>query len=389
MTVYDAQYDENTVKFYDKELKEFHSVQLMIQCHRSDLSEVSDGLNKVFLRNNTCLVYDATNIRGTDKGNEYPWYATTSGLMKAKLRMNTEWNPAFSWVCKGELQITSMSDNTNVIIVPDLATSLEVKRRFKNRVVVPLLETITHIFPIHTGRTLQRIAIHLFNKFDEEWMEEINKVMSVLFERFKGKLNELSSCEGKSIGELYRCSFENTFKAVVEKRETPYIPISFYSTEPGRDVYLTSRSSLISKDDYGDIQWSLASDKERETVSVKHQNGKLVILPENTRLPIKADYITYNRIVIFPQMEFAQGIHEAGSMIGLLLNGQLDFRGSLFDDISEREEIIIGKLFEEFINRCLTDKFNPIEMYGASRLRGKCRPDLIDKVKRIFIKYLQ
>ena len=403
------------VRFYDEKLQEFKKTSLVVQWHKSDISDISDGQDKVVLKNGTCLVYDATNIRSEDVGRSYPWYVMSSALKKAGIAMNSLWNPAFAYIYKGMIVVENFASDTNIIVVPDKSTCIQMKnveastimKRDDNGtltslgglnpsqfLVLPLKETITHIYPIHSGLTLLRMAICIRKGYEEEWMDNPVKVMNFLFSNFVSKFNELSRMEACPITELYNCLFANTFRVSLDRLPISdiYTGVSFYATREDERVIITTKSSLFTHEDYGDIAWFLMTDKDREGVSgadkVKHWNGKFVILPENPRIIIRGESILFERLIIFPQIEIDRVTHEYGSMIGMLTNGQLDYRGSLFDDISEREEEIIRCLFNEFVNGALTNNYNPIEGLKTSRIRGRCRVQLIDKIKKILITHL-
>ncbi len=402
-TCFDVRYNNSVVSFYDEKLKEIGNVSLTVQCHRNDISSVSDGKNKITMLNGMCLCYDATNIRSHDVGSSYPWYVMSSALIKAGMNMNTVWNPAYAYIEKGIPLVRNFSEKSNIIIVPDIQTSLTLKSlsdtqlselklpAFKQYLVMPLRETITHLFPIYTGMTLMRMAIYFKKAYIEEWMEDVVVVMSSLFEQFVDEFNKLSKKEACSLTDLHICFFQNTFKVSMSIKPVSNITpnVSFYSTKPDERVTMVTKSSLFSVDEYGDTAWFLASDKEREAVSgldkVKHWNGVFVILPEEPRLLIRGERITYVRLVIFPQLRIEGYIHEYGSMIGLLPSGHLDYRGTLFEEMTPREEMIVQSLFGHFINRTLQPDFNPIEIYKATRCPGRCRTEFVEEIKRVFL----
>jgi hypothetical protein len=405
--VFDVKYDGDVVKFYDERLNEFDQVSLTVHCSRSDLLEAIQGSNKISLRNGMCLVSDATNIQGTDEGTSHMWYAKLSGLLKAKLSMNTSWNPAFVYIKRdgedrGKFRKSDFAPNTNIVIVPDNDTCIQMKKKENlelwnpertNYLIMPLLETIRNVYPIHTGLTLRRLVAKLEGEYNEEWMEKPHRVMSVLFHKFIGKFNELSQREACSLGELHKCLFPNTFRVSLSARpsSSSYIGTTFFSTDLKESVIMTTKSSLFAAEDYGDVPWFLVSDKERETISgnknVRHWNKEFVILSDQNNMALRSDSVEYRLLVVFPRMDIDGQIREYGSTIGWPANGQVDFRGPLFDDISPREEMIIEFLFEKFALGTLEPNMNPIEQYRLRPLPGKCRVELIDKIKRELLKY--
>ena len=156
---------------------------------------------------------------------------------------------------------------------------------------------------------------------------------------------------------------------------------------------MTSKSSLISSEDYGDIAWFSLSEEERTNITnklgLKLWNGVFALFPETSNIQAKSDSVVYCRVVIFPEMKIGNQNYAYESMIGLLPNEQIEFRGTLFDDITPREEIIIGSLFAEFINDSLDSTLNPIEMFRNARLEGKCRAELINELKRVMLYYIK
>jgi hypothetical protein len=408
MTAFDVRYDGNVVRFYDKHLNEFEQTSLTVQCIRSDLSEIVDGFNKLPLRNGMLLVSDST-IRSPDQSASYGWYVLSSALIKTKIKMNTDWNPAYLWIETSKKKVTgdtSESNNeermingitgdTNLIVVPDLITAFHIRKKmeYRNFLILPLLETIANIFPIYTGLTLSRLVARILGGYDEEWMDKPGRVMCVLFGKFVNKFNEISTKEACPFSELHSCLFRNTFKqSIPERPPLDKTGVSFYCTKPNERVIMTVKSSLFSSEDYGDIAWSLATDAERASLApkdkVRHWNGIFIILPEDTRIQPKGESITYQRLVVFPRMEIGQQIYEYGSMMGLTLGMGLDYRGPLFEDMSPREEMIIQFLFDKFINGSPSlPMINAIELFRMTPIPGKCRPDFIEKIKREFIKW--
>ena len=398
MTAYDIRYDGNVVRFFDKYLSEFEQTSLTVQCIRADLSEVVDGFNKLALKNGMLLVYDST-IRGSDQSASYTWYVLSSALIKAKIKMNIDWTPAYIWLdaLKKEQLINGITGDTNLIVVPDLTTAFHIRKKaeYKNLLILPLLETITNIFPIYTGLTLDRLACRLMGAFDEEWMDKPGRVMCVLFAKFVNKFNEISTKEACPFSELHSCLFRNTFRqSISEKPPLDKTAVSFYSTKPNERVIMTVRSSLFSDEDYGDIAWSLTSEKEKEMLRMtdkpRNWNGVFVILPADTRLRIRGELIVYQRLVIFPRMVIGQQIYEYGSMIGLIPGVCVDFRGPLFENMSQREETIIRFLFDRFINGCPTlANIKAIEIHRMERLYGICRAEFINKIQQEFIEFVK
>jgi hypothetical protein len=403
-TCFDVKYDNSVVHFYDEKLKEIGRVSLTVQCHRADVVDASDGKNKVIMTNNMCLCYDATNVVAGDVSSLYPWYVVSSAVIKAGMSMNNIWAPAFVYIDKGVPIVRNFSEKSNIIVVPDVKTSLALKGlapdyiesmklpSFKQYLIMPLQETIIRLFPIYTSMTLMRMMIYLKKRYTED-MERTENVMVFLFDHFLNEFNKVSKREACSFADLHMNSFQNTFKTETAVRSVSRVAqsVSFYATKKGEPALMIARSGFFSSEEYGDIPWFLASDKEQEAVSsmekVKHWNGTFVILPGEPKVLIRGERILYIKLIIFPQMRIGGYIHEYGSMIGVLPNGHLDFRGKLFDDMTPREEFIIASMVGHFANDTLQPDYNPIELYSASRIPGTCRIDFIEEIRRLFIKH--
>ena len=404
MTAYDVRYDGNVVRFFDRNQKEFEQVSLTVHSVSPDVSEIIEGLNKLRIKNGMVLVYDSS-YKGQDVSNSYTWYVITSALLKGKIRMNTSWTPCFIWVdSNGQEHITNaITENTNLIVVPNTDTANKIRRagKYLGYLILPLIETITNIFPIHTGLTLTRLACRLRGAYDETWMNDLGRVMCNLFDTFVDRFNEISTKEGCPFSELHSCLFRNTFRASISERpdNSMYQETSFYYNGTKGDLAMIVKSSLVSNDDYGDIAWSLLSNEDRanmaRTKGVKKWNGVFSFVPAVQTSDKKEGTIVYRRLVIFPRMEIAPmvpghgpTICPYGSMIGLTEKAGLDFRGELFDDMSPREEIIISFLFDKFINNSKSlREINVIEIYRMVPIPGKCRPDFIEKIRQEFVKW--
>ena len=235
--VFDVKFDGNVVKFYDNELKEFRQETLVVYCKNISDMDAIQGFNKVELKSKRkFLVCDAMGISSIDEKNSYIWYVLSSALKKANLTMNSSWNPAFIVIEKGEIKIDSYSSLTNIIITPNMETA-NILRKYNDKwnkhehniLILPLIETITNVFPIHTGLTLMRIAITLEKQYCGEWMDNQFKIMAYLFGKFVSKFNELSQKEACSLSDLSSCLFKNTFRVSFLRKNQQMNYIQLYA----------------------------------------------------------------------------------------------------------------------------------------------------------------
>lgn len=413
MSVFRVSYDDSVVKFADRYLRDFRTTSVNVQKCTIDQAEVSKGINLVKIKDNFCLTTDARNLGGQEQGRSYRWYVKTSALAKEKLSMNTVWQPAYCVIQKGRFAFSNMTNDerintadenesgiageTNLLIVPNLEVCTAFKRSEWYRgdiLVMPLLETIVNVCPIHSGKSLKALCADISQAY-EDWMDNPFHVMANLFNHFKPKFNELSQKEACSFGELHDCLFENTFKLSLHQK-----PSSSLGYDGTTSLFLKNRrmfvkSSLISADNYGDIPWHLADDKETEVLRVSKPmtvfNDVFAIVSKEVKVIPKGDSVEYLALFIFPAMEIDGKSYPYGSMVGLMPNGQMDFRGPLFEDISPREQFCIDYLFNEHAkvlevgHSNLKKDTNPAEYCRKMYFPSGCRSSLIEKVKDCFL----
>jgi len=386
--VFDVRYDDSQVRFFDHKLREIKATSLVVMTCSLDQAEACKGIRSVKLKNTT-LIADPQNLRGTDEGSCYKWFVKSSALVKESLVMNDTWSPAFVRLNAGLLERSNMDVNTNLIVVPDMRTCLTLKAsgEYNGFLVLPLLKTITHLFPIHAGRSLEKVCIMVHGGY-ENWMRDSFRVMSYLFEKFKTTLNDLSQREACAISELHSCFFENTFKTSLHQnpyhRVTSGSEVSIVCLER---MHMFVKSAFICTETFGDIPWYIASEADTEKLRAEKPvlNGVFAFVKENSKLVPRGESIFYDRVIILPKMEIAGVAYEYGSMIGTL-GSCFDFRGCLFEDMSIKEEVMIGFLVNEFNNNGLSRETDAIQAFKHVPLPTECRTELVEKLKNILLK---
>ena len=396
MTAFRVSYDDSIVKFYDAHGREIGATTVSIQRCKAEEIDFSNGINPIRLRDGMMLITDGRSLGSIDQGRSYRWYAKTSALAKAGVHMNTAWKPSYGVIDGGKFVFHNLDDTTNLVVVANLDVVIALKKVDNDVVrrgltVMPLLDAMINIDPMLSCKSLKTICVDHHGQY-EDWMEFPERVMSDLFEAYKEKFNVFSQNEACSFGELHDCLFENMLRISLTQRPTSSLGYDGTSSSFLRDRMMFVKSGYLTDNCCGDIAWYLARDEETapmRAVSTSYPvtvfNNVYAFVSDKSGIRPKSRHIKYSFVFIFPAID-VEGRHYAyGSFLAMHPNSQVDFYGSLFEDLSPREEFYIDFLFSDHVNGNLKRETNPGEYFRRRQMPTRCRHALVDKIKECFL----
>lgn len=383
---YDVRYDGCEIRFIGKNGNDICKKPFEVYSCSKEVLNVIDGKGYYELPGKKFLIFNPKNkIHSIQTETSYRWYAITSSLKEFSFEMNREWYPCFC----NNLPLV-YSEKNNLIIVPDFNTTNIIRDEKNTLMIFPLLESILNIYPYYTGYNLQQIRTSLIGFFEISH-SDIMDTMEYLFNYFKDDFNKVSSEEGCSFSDIHKCIFniklKHHYNELAEK-----IPTSNKVAKIMSKVCMIVKSLTITNFPNGDVSWYINKCEEREKIGsiIIYRNGPYAFI-ENSKFTLNSKYhVYYEDIIILPEISVDGVTHPHGSTIGLRnKNDQcIEFRGSLFFDLSSKERMVLHLMYFEFINGSLTSDTNfecAIKEYPFSEKDIKYRQVFINKIKNILL----
>ncbi len=355
---WDSKYDGEYLIFYDYEGSEMFKVLSSIYVGSIDkinsLGLKNNNLRLLICENKHFAIVNPSDQWKKDLKREklYDWHLLNCITDDLDLKINTVWNPIYVEKLEECDQYESCDQHKldkNTIFICESSDVDNFQDYYFNFILVPLIDTLQHLFQKYYNCTLLQIAMIAYGKFNTKFHDK-KYLMNYLFDLHKDEIMDVCSKEKISIHRIYTSNFNiyfnHTGSGFAFKNEILNITTLV-------NVIARPLSLECNQKTYGNIPWLIKDKRNNKLI----ENGPIGYQPiQNIIADIEGE--NYLKITIFPKREY-NGKRFNSYYIGLMKTRQADsidfvIRGEIFEGISVLEELILREMYSLFHKELLT-----------------------------------